>query len=290
MKRWAFLVAAVVVAALVTGVILLNRPDRVATLNGHPITQDELVFHMDRLERTTSGDSPLSDRVLDEIKHDKTLWLLAQEQGLVDSVDHADLLASLDEENKRRARTAAEGGVVHGLVEFGAEEYYAHRLAELTTALRQALSDQLPVTDAEVRAAFDADKAQWSANATVYTYRELVVPEALDLEVVASRLATLATVTVRGESRHDQDLLAVLSALGPGQISAPVIGAGQVTYYELTGRTVDERAAFATYASRIRQSLVEEKFQQFLQRRVDGGDFRVDTTAVETINAEDGNG
>lgn len=292
-------VVVAVVAALITGVVLLNRADQVATLDGHPITRDELVFHMERLERTTAGPGALSDRALDEIKHDKTVWLLAREQGLVESVDHADLIESLAEENERRARTVAGGGVVHGLVEFGAEEYYAHRLAELTTAVRQGLGDQLSVTDAEVRAAFDADKAEWSANATVYTYRQLVLPgvdgvELINLDDAANgRPITTGTYdgrTARGVTARDQELLAVLSTLRPGQVSAPVAGGGQVTYYELVERRVDEKAAYTAYAGRIRQSLVDEKFQQFLQRRVDEGDLRVDTAAVETINAEDGNG
>jgi hypothetical protein len=290
---------AAVITGVITGVVLLNRPDQVATLDGHPITRDELVFHMERLERTTSGGRALSDRALDEIKHDKTVWLLAQEHGLVESVDHADLIDSLAEENNRRARTAASGGVVHGLVAFGAEEYYAHRLAELSTAVRQAVLDQLPVTEAEVRAAFTADKAQWSANATVYTYRRLVVPgpagaELIDLDEAANggpvTTETYDGRTARGVNPHDQELLAVLDALQPGQISPPVAGAGQVTYYELVERKVDEQAAYTAYAGRIRQSLVEEKFQLFLQRRVDGGDLWVDTAAVEAINAEVGNG
>ncbi|GAA1636140.1 hypothetical protein [Actinoplanes couchii] len=276
MKR--LLPAVAVVAALIGGVLLLNRTDQVATLDGHPITRDELVFHMERLSRL---DGP---RALEEIKHDKTIWLLAKEQGLVESVDHADLLDAMAAENERRARTVASGGVVHGLVEFGAEEYYAHRLAELTTALRQALAPQLPVTDAEVRAAFDADRAQWSANATVYTYRKL------DRGGGVLTTGTYDGSTARGVNAHDQELLAILGTLQPGQRSAPVDEGGQVTYYELVERRVDEEAAFTAYAGRIRQSLVDEKFQQFLQRRVDGGDLRVDTAAVETINAEDGNG
>jgi hypothetical protein len=90
-----------------------------------------------------------------------------------------------------------------------------------------------------------------------------------------------------GLNTHDQDLAAVLGTLAPGQISAPVAGAGQITYYELDGRTVDERAALAAYAGRIRQALVAEKFDQYLQRRVDGSDMRVDAAAVAAINSKD---
>lgn len=86
---------------------------------------------------------------------------------------------------------------------------------------------------------------------------------------------------------HDQDLMAVLGKLSPGRISAPVTGTGQITYYELDGRHVDEDKAFADYSQRIRQSLVEEKFTKFLQRRVKSSDIEVDASAVDAIKAED---
>lgn len=104
--------------------------------------------------------------------------------------------------------------------------------------------------------------------------------------------AKLTTATYHGGgstglNAHDQDLTAVLSRLAPGQISTPVTDPGRITYYELDGKTVDEGAALAEYSRRIRQSLVQEKFDQFLQRRVDSSDIEVDTAAVDAINAKD---
>lgn len=90
-----------------------------------------------------------------------------------------------------------------------------------------------------------------------------------------------------GLNTHDQDLMAVLGKLRTGEVSAPVTGTGQITYYELDGRSVDEDKAFAAYSQRIRQSLVEEKFDQYLQRRVDDSDIDVDVSALGAINAED---
>ncbi|GLY06848.1 MULTISPECIES: hypothetical protein [Actinoplanes] len=315
MKRVAVVAgAAAVLAAITGGVLMLNRPSEVASLDGHPVTRDELVFQMDRLERTTTGTEPLSDRALATIKRDKTLLILAQEQGLIRSVDHADLMADLEDENAERAAAVKAGQVVHGVTAFEPEEYYTHRITELTTALENRLSaaagDPLGVTDEEVRAAFAADRDAWSQNASVYAYTIMVVPvkdqaaaasltsrvaAAPTLKQAAAGLAgaRLSSATYDGRATtgvnpHDQEVMAVLGTLAPGQISAPVAGTGQLTFYELTGRQVDEQAALTAYASRIRQSLVEEKFERFLQRRVDGGDLRVDTAAVDAINAEDG--
>ncbi|MGP3961165.1 hypothetical protein ACTWPT_34720 [Nonomuraea sp. 3N208] len=329
-RRAVVLVAGVVTALaalLITGVVLTQRTDEVASIDGYAVTHDELLFHMRRLapqvqnelrvRGAKAGDETalqrLAARALDEIRRDKTTLVLAKEEGLIGSAGHADLLAELAVENERRADAVARGEVVYGLVEFSPEEYYSHRLTELTTALKQRLSKKadgpLRVTDADVRQAFDTDRDAWSANATTYTYSKLVVPvpegasadytAGLQRRVAASdRLAeiadgepgaklTTATHHGGGSAVHDQDLMAVLGKLTPGQISAPVPGTGQITYYELNRKIVDENAAFAEYSRRIRQSLIEEKFNQFLQRRVDNSDLKVDTAAVDAINTED---
>ncbi|WP_166427568.1 hypothetical protein [Nonomuraea mesophila] len=328
-------VGAALAALVLTGAVISQRGGEVASVGGHAVTRDELLFHMRRLAPAVqnelrnryhltgavdwdarAGDRSalqrLAERALDEVKRDKTTLILAKEQGLAGSVDHAGFLAELAEENERRAQAVARGEVVYGLTEFSPDEYYSHRLTELTTRLKQRLSADangpLHVGDAEVRREFDADRDSWSANATTYAYAKLVVPvpdggSAARLAKLqrrvddAGRLADLAgepgarftkaTHKGGGMAAHQQDLMAVLGGLAPGDISAPVRGDGQVTYYELTGKTVDEDAAFAEYARRIRQSLIDRKFGVYLQRRVDDGHVTVDTAAVESITTEE---
>jgi hypothetical protein len=330
-------------ALMITAVTMLSdrtsETSDVASLDGHPVTRDELLFHMRRLAPTVQNElrnkyhlpgtidwnaraggktalQRLETRALDEIWRDKTTLVLAKEQGLVDSVDHADFLAGLAQENETRAKAIAAGRTVYGVARFSPEEFYTHRLTELTTSLKKRLSADagapLHVTDAEVRRAFDADRDAWSANATTYKYAQLVVPipdgAAADYTTrlqrrvtAAGRLAAVAagepgakltTGTYDGSgstglNAHDQDLMAMLGELAPGRISAPVKGTGQITYYQLDAKNVDEDKAFADYSPRIRQSLVDEKFTQFLQRRVKSGDIDVDTSAMDAINAED---
>ena len=313
------------VAALVfAGAVLGRHADRVATVDGHDVTRAELIFHLRRVEPAVENELHLTGawdrpalqrwraRALAEVERDKTVWILAQEQGLVDSADYGDFLAEMAAENKRRADAVAHGDVVYGVTAFTPDEYYSHRLTELTTALQQKLGGgPLAVSDAEVRAAFAADPGKWSANATTYTYSKLVVPvpagaapgfpAVLQRRVTAAKRlarvapapkgATLTRATYGGDQArldtHDQDLASVLGTLAPGQISAPVAGIGQITYYELDGRSVDEKAALAAYAGRIRQALVAQKFDQYLQRRVDGSDTSVDAAAVAAIKPED---
>jgi hypothetical protein len=321
-------VAVAVAALVVTAVVLTQRSDEVASIDGHAVTRGELIFHMRRLAPVVQNElrsvdwagedarQRLATRALDEIWRYKTTLVLAKEHGLVDSVDHADFLADLAAENERRAKAVARGETVYGLTEFSPDQYYSHRLTGLTTTLKQRLSEgpgaPLRVTDIDVRRAFDADRHAWSANATTYRYSRLVVPvpggasadyaARLQRRVAAARrladvaarepAAKLTTAThaggaPNGQSVQNQDLMAVLGKLAPGQISTPVPGTGQITYYQLDGKTVDERAAFAVYSARIRQSLVEERFDQYLQRRVDDSDIKVDAAAVDAIDAED---
>lgn len=131
-------------ALVVTGVTVLGNSEsdsRVASLDGHPVTRDELLFHMRRLAPTVrnelrneydlrgtidwnakAGDRTalqrLEGRALDEIWRDKSTLVLAEEQGLVDSVDHADFLAELARENESRAKAVAAGRTVYGVTEF----------------------------------------------------------------------------------------------------------------------------------------------------------------------------
>ncbi|MEQ4209359.1 hypothetical protein [Actinopolymorpha sp. B9G3] len=331
----------VAIAALAVTAIVLARPaGEDASIDGYTVTRDELLFHLRRLEPTVQNElrnehrlqgaidwtTPVGDgtaldqltsRALDEIWRDKTTLILAEERGLGVAIDHEDFLAQLADENERRADALARGEVVYGVTAFSPEEYYSHRLTEITTALKERLSaaagDPLWVDDGDVRRAFDADREAWSANATTYSYSKLVVrvPEGdgastdyaarLNRRVAAAgRLAdvaarepgaTLTTDTydggLAGANAHDQDLMTLLGDLAPGEISAPVMGTGQVTYYELDGRSVDESAALADYSRRIRQVLIEERFKQFLERRIATSDIEVDAEALDAINAKD---
>lgn len=328
-------VAALAVAAVT--VLGHHRGDEVASLDGHPVTRDELLFHMKRLAPTVQNElrtkyhlqgtftwnaktgnrtalQRLETRALDEIREDKTTLLLAEEQGLIDSVDFADLEGERTKENGSRAQAIAAGRTVYGVTQFSPEEYYTHRLTELTTSLKDRLAEDsgepLHVTDAEVRKAFDADPEVWSANATMYTYSQLVVQVPKEASAAqatavqrrvkaAGRLsavtgepdAKLTTGTYDGGSNglnsHDQDLMSVLGKLEPGQISAPVKGTGQITFYQLDSKKTDEDKAFKQYAQRIRQSLVEKKFDTYLQRRADDASMDVDASAMGAINTKD---
>ncbi|MEU1618766.1 peptidyl-prolyl cis-trans isomerase [Streptomyces sp. NPDC005722] len=335
--------ACLAVAALVAGAVTAfggqDHSDEVASLDGHPVTREELLFHMDRLAPTVQNElrntfsglktsfswnakagnrtalQRLETRALAEIREDKTTLLLAQQEGLVGSVDFADLQAERTAENTSRAEAVAAGRTVYGVTDYSPDEYYGHRLTELATGLKDRLSkspgDPLHVTDAEVRKAYDDDPDSWNANATTYRYTQLVVQvpgkagadfdaelaqrvkaagDLSDVSGVADAQVTTGTYGGDGPTSlntHDQDLRSVLGDLRPGEISEPGKGGGQITYYQLDSKKTDGDKAFSDYASRIRQSLVETKYDRYLQRRADDASLRVDHSAMAAINAKD---
>ncbi|MBT0768628.1 hypothetical protein KIH74_06800 [Kineosporia sp. J2-2] len=293
--------AVVTVACVCAGAAwALGGTDRVATLDGRAITRDELLFQMGRLDRTSAAQGDLPDQALDEIRSTEATLDLAREDGQDVWASFQDFLDEVETVNAARASAHARGEVVYGPVEYTPQEYYSHRLAEITTALEKDLSarpgDPLWVGDAEVRQAFDDDPGAWSANATTYEYTELELPVSADAigdesleDVPGGRLSsgTYTGGTSTGVNPRDQELQAVLGTLEPGQTSAPVVGSSTLTYYRLDHRNIDEEKAFAAYAPRIRQSLTGSKLRRLLDRREGASDFTVDSAAVDAIDAED---
>ena len=329
----------VVAALAVTGTVLADRGGEVASIDGHPVTRDELLFHMRRVAPTVQSELRNEHRLQGAIDWTTPVGdgppstcsppahstrsggtrprsSLPRSGGSPSRSTTRTYWSELADENEQRADAVARGEAVYGVTEFSAEEYYSHRLTEVTTVLKERLSADtdgpLRVNDADVRRAFDADRAAWSANATTFSYSKLVVrvPDGASPDYGARlqrRVAAAGTPGRRrspGARRHGsrparttaarqvrtpttRTSWPLLGNLAPGEISAPVMGTGQITYYELDGRTVDERAAFADYSRRIRQSLVEERFDQYLQRTIASSDIEVDADAVDAINAED---
>lgn len=211
-------VAALVALVAVTTVVVVRRdPDVVATVDGHPITRDELVFHMRLLRPAVqnelqvalrsggveldwdaehdgrTGVETLRERALAQAVADKELLLVALDLGLVEGVDFATIEAARASENGQRERDLGSGEVVYGLTEFGQAEFYARTLTEVRTQVGEQLSadpeDPLHVTQDEVRAAYESRPEDWSADATTYALTRLVVPVEGDREA-ARRVLT----------------------------------------------------------------------------------------------------
>lgn len=279
----------------------------VATIDGADVTRAELLFHMQRVRAGVENsarsdaaaadadlrDAALRDAALDEIEGDRALTALAREHGLAAIDTFADLRRATEATNTTRGEQAAHGEVVYGLTSFSVEEFHSRTMTELRTALIDALSKgadpELAVTDAEVEQYLAEHAREWAAGATTYRATRLELPEqaAFDeqaaaalahapggLEAAASAVpgASVSPVEIDAEGRIGDlalspDALAQLRTLAPGETTTPQTHRGGWAVYRLDETSVDAEAALATYATRIRAVLVEERFEALVAER-----------------------
>lgn len=318
---------------------LRGSSDAVARIDGHPVSREQLGFHLHRLAPTVQNElqvqqgptagpidwttevdgvpviDVLRDRALDEIARDTQILLTAHDLGLTDAVDFADLTAAMARENANRAAAVSRGEVVHGMATFDMTEYYTHTLAELRTRVQEELSADesgpLYVTEQEVAVRYRAEPEAWAAHATTYDLTRLTVPvtgdrdvfrstlsadlaESADLAAVATRYPGAEVTTERlaggadGTARTlpQQEALAQVAGLTDGQIAEPLDSGDRLVVYRVDAAVVDEARALTEYATRIRATVLGEKFDAYIRRCVDSSEVIVDQEQVQSIELE----
>jgi len=255
----------------------------------------------------------LQDEALEQLTWDKQILLLAKEFGIVNAIDHDALLHALEVENAQRAQAIDAGQVVYGPRSFTLAEFYTSTRTEIETRIKQALSSDpaspLYVAQTDIEAHYDADPEEWSVNVASYDVRRLSVPfetaeqldeltrelsEAASLDDVASSRAD-ATVTettldgaevtpMRGPLR---EVLAQLATLSIGERTEPVAAEGRLDVYELMGKEVNRDDALATYSSRIRETIIAERFDELVADRVRQSSVKFDYDVVRSIQMEE---
>lgn len=73
----------------------LNEEKAPLTINGDPVSEEELAFHDGSLERTVRS---------------REIWNWAAEGGMADEFSYDDLIQSLENENRERKKLQSEGG------------------------------------------------------------------------------------------------------------------------------------------------------------------------------------
>lgn len=338
-------VAVVSVAVLVAVVVLATgsrgSDDVVGRVDGHPVTRAELAFYMSMSMRSVQNEIQvaaeppaswnweqpvdgvparhhLQDAAWERLVRDKQVFILAEELGIIDYVDHAGFLDAHAAENTSRSQAVARGEIVYGTVTFTPSQYYATVLAELETQVARALAgdpdDPLHVSAADVEARYAAEPDQWSANVTEYECLRLSVAAtgtgeegAAQAEALRSALATAASLSQVAEEIDgaelageridgseqlslrgpDREVLAQLADLDVGERTTPIEREGRLIVYELTGIEVDAAAALDAYGERIRQTILVEKYDDLISANVRDSDVDIDDRALRTITMEE---
>ncbi len=312
-------------AAVVTALVVALLPRPVATVDGHPVTRAEVAFHMQRLTATVQDEARrtgqpaeplLRQRALDQAVADKVVLLTAQQQGVLDEVGFAELMAAREDTNTGRAAALARGEVVYGLTSFDDTEFYDHLMAAVRTELGQRLSGgpgaPLVVDDAAVEAYYDRHAGDWRVNASTYRVVTLTVPArhaddtgcarllAEDTDLAAGDLATeqgcpgaeVLDSEVDGADRHPPgspqgQLLATVSTLEVGRLSAPHTVGDVVQRHGLLDLTTDREAALAEYRPRLRAALTAELLSEHLDQRRQAAHVDVHHDRLATTEPED---
>lgn len=273
----ALVVAAVV--AVVVGVGVGSAASVAAPrIDDVQVSDAELALGAVRAERA-GADGTDPDAGLDELRDDFALFTVARSVGASDVTRPDDILGLLDDVNGQRESTATAGGVLYGPVTYEAASFYGKSLSDIRQATLSRLESgaaAVAVSDAEVRARFDADPGQWADAATSYSLTRVEVPPAADggPDAAASEAIRIGdaarvfgaspgeAVTVTPEelaaATLSPEATAAIVAAPDGALLGPFSERGTWVAYRLDGRTFDTEAAYAHYATRIRTVLVGE--------------------------------
>lgn len=248
------------------------------------LSDAELALGTVRAERA-GADTTDPNAGLNALRDDLALFTVARSVGASDITRPDDILGVLDDVNAQRESTATAGGVLYGPVTYEAASFYGKSLSDIRQATLTRLESGaagVDVSDAEVRARFDAEPAQWADAATSYRLTRVEVPTAADggpdaavSEAILSGDAARAfgaspgeAVTVTAEelaaAALSPDATAALVAAPDGALLGPFAERGGWVAYRLDGRSVDTEAAYAHYATRIRSVLVDEHFDALI--------------------------
>ncbi|MFM9279892.1 peptidyl-prolyl cis-trans isomerase [Paenibacillus jiagnxiensis] len=319
-----------------TAFLSLPKANRVASIGLYEITTPELSFHMKKLqaqvqnefqtkygvtlgkddwEEEFAGRKPLRDlqaKALEEIIRDKTVFILAKEEQLIDYVDYSDFLKAMEEENQNREKAAASGEIVYGLMNFSAEPYYSHVLSALKTALKTALSenegDPLYIERGEVEAYFQANKADWAVKGTSYKLTKITIPvtqenkSAIQAEVnqlisynagfaeIRSKFSDAQAVeevieeeNASNQNTFNNELLMKLKVMTAGEMTAPMETRQGLMVYRLDEIVLDEQKALNEYRYQITQQLLDEKLDEYLDSYRKSLPIKVDEKKLSSV-------
>jgi|GEM_PF-1853316 len=256
----------------------------------------------------------LRERALDAALQDKALLAVAEQQQLIDETDFSSIVRRMEQDNRSRAAASARGEVVYGLQRFTLASYYPHLMTALRTGVKRELSqregDPLHLPREEVEAYFDAHRSEWSVNGTSYRVTRLLIPAAQadkaavlaeasrmvedgsELAALQSRYAgaelseqTLAPSQVANLNAYDHEAVARIDALAPGELALPVETRQGVAIYRLDERLFDRDKAWQAYSASIREQLLEERLQRYLDERLARGEVQIDDARLAQVTS-----
>lgn len=239
----------------------------------------------------------LKDNAYKECIKTKSLFLLAKENKLVDFVDYNDFLKTVKKENENRALSVKKGEIVYGIINFTPKEYLGHLKTELETNLIKSLSqkdkDPLYITEEEIREYFNSNKEEWSENSTttkvwdIYSSKEKGDSKSLLLELreqlssdknMDERIKIINNVKeihfterIFTADSYNEDLYSCMEVrtradqMQVNEVSTILESEKEYHMVWVLDRQTDEEKAYKAYESRLKEALLHERFNQYLE-------------------------
>ena len=165
-------------------------------VNGEAVPEEELAL--------LDGDITSATRM-------KTLQQWTVEMGLISSFSYEALMEELVTVNQQRQQTKEQGGVIYGVTEYSPLQYYNITMGEYERMLREAILES--TTQEELRAWYEANLENYRLIGEITAQ----VTVRSDGQVVNEQEVVLTYDTYRSLSEQDEQLVAVLETMYPGQ-------------------------------------------------------------------------
>ena len=208
----------------------LNEEKAPLTINGDPVSEEELAFHDGSLERTVRS---------------REIWNWAAEGGMADEFSYDDLIQSLENENRERKKLQSEGGVLYGPVEYTPLQYYRRLTGERERMLRTRILEE--TDSSELIRYYETHQENYMDVDTIeakYTIRQ-------EGRTIYEGNVILEAESMRGLSESDEELAEHLPAamkriLAKKQVQFYVIDATRLAKESFHLRKWQERLRIST--------------------------------------------
>lgn len=131
----------------------------IATVNGAPLVQKELVFSLQKYTTNASGTSFLKDTLLEAAIYVKIQKQLAQKFGLINDISYRTFQKDFLAENKRRSIALQNKEVFYGPTQFTEENYFYYLFSNLVIRIKKHLADaEFNLTDELLKDYYEAIK------------------------------------------------------------------------------------------------------------------------------------
>lgn len=282
-KKYLFILipGIVVIVGVVLAVCLQNRS--ICTVMGHQITKQEIALYKTMYKNdvrnyyeTTYGTvltdkdwnsnkfekSPneyLNEIALNECIHNKIVFILANENDIIDYVDYKDFNQAFEAENKERKRALEAGEIVYGMTSFTKEQYLDHTISALKNELAMTC---FAATEEEIGEYLKQHEDEWLNNVTTYYVTDSIMKNG---EVADSKEYVFTADSYMTDMHSCYEARMIAERLAVGEDDCYISEEGEEHIVTLINKVVNKEAAYEEYSDRIGKLLAYTALEDHIE-------------------------